>query len=133
MSRMRDCSDCPCVVAVLQSTFVRFQSFAILPYDDGCSKQMCTRLEGQRALAAMEMRTPPMLLYSFVDPKCAWPKREPLIALYAKLTESGSARPRNWEHNHPPFRLRAKRERSTHRTETAVLMASPDCGTSSAS
>src|SRR5271170_6966134 len=131
MSRMRDCSDCPCVVAVLQSTFVRFQSFAILPYDDGCSKQMCTRPEGQRVLAAMEMRTPPMFLHSFAVPKCAWPKREPSIALFARLTESGSAQSRNWVHNHPPCRFRAKARRSTHRTETALPMARPGCVTGS--
>src|SRR5271154_6895611 len=133
MSRMRDCSDCPCVAAVLQSTFVRFQSFAILPYDDGCSKRMCTRLEGHRVLAGTEMRTPPMFLHSFAEPRCAWPKREPLIALCARLTGSGSARSRNWDHSHPPFLLRTKQKRSPHRTETALPMASPDCGTSSAS
>ena len=38
--------------------------------------------------------------------RCAWPKREPLIALCAKLTGSASVRLKSWDHFQPSQSLR---------------------------
>ena len=87
----------------------------------------------RRASSATAMPTHSTRPLWYAAPRCGLPKRGPSIALCARLMESGSARSRNWDHIHPPFRLRTKENQFTHRMATALPTASPDCGTSSAS
>ena len=100
----------------------------------GSSRQPFTRLPVRKASSAMVTpirRTP--LRWSEA-PKCVSPKREPLIGLSAKLTGSGSAVSKSSDrsrHRKSPSSLRRIRMATPDRT--AQAMASPDCGTSSAS
>ena len=65
----------------------------------------------------------------FEAPKCASPKREPLIGPYEKLTESASA---VWKSSDRSPHRKSPSPSRRLRTATALPMASPDCGTSSA-
>src|ERR1700722_6780981 len=98
----------------------------------GHSKQRFTNQRIVQDLSDMVTPTPPTSPHWSAARRCASPKRERLIVLFAKLTESDSARLKSWGH----FPDHAKPLR--HRTRTGVIvrtdrvMVNRDCGTNCA-
>src|ERR1700719_1517901 len=66
---------------------------------DGSSRQSPTGLADREDSLATAMRTHPTFLHLSVAPKCAWPKRVPSTALFARLTALASAPSKSSDRN----------------------------------